>query len=107
MYQQVMLPLPFADWPFDVVVAETCKEESSVTQPLTHPRLPVLAFLDRLGVEESLQLAPGNGLVLLAQQVVESGDEVIVVLAVVGAGVGEEDVMGPGGQSKSGLIAIG
>lgn len=106
MYQQVMLPLPFADWPFDVVIAETCKEESSVTQPLTHPRLPVLALLDRFGVEESLQFAPCNGLVLLAQKVMEAGDKVIVALAVVGAGVGKENVVAAVGHWNPRLIAI-
>ena len=101
MYQQVMPPVPFADWAFEVAVAEKCKEQTGVAQPLTQPRLPVLALLDRLGVEEGLQLAAGDGLVLLAQQVVEAGDELVVILAVVGAGVGEKDVVGAVGHWKS------
>ena len=93
MYQQVMPPVPFADWAFEVVVAQERQEHARIVQPLAEPDFPVLSFLDRLGVEEPLQLAPKDGLVLLAEQVVESDDELVIVRLAILSGVEEKDVV--------------
>ena len=88
--EQVVVLLLTADLTFEVGGAEQFKEQSRVRQPLTQTFFPVLAVVDGTGFKESVQLALRDDLALLAQQVVEADDEVVVVLAVVSAGEGKK-----------------
>lgn len=86
--------------PFGAPVVEEGHGQRKNTQALVDPLFPVLGPKKRCDTKKGSQRPTGKGPVLVAHQIVETGDQVVVVLAIVLSGVGEEDVVDVGAHGR-------